>query len=273
MLRHFLRAVALMLTLASPATAEIVSLQAVQPAMRVGIDRSGRLSLQGATAMTLEMVRLNGNHVAFRDPQSGLFLRAGVGALTELALASQHIRGWETFELIPNGPGYALRSVQNGMYVGADPANPRLAAVWGTRGMGQTYLLLPVGQQAPAAPITAPGSFAGTWRLHGVFANGSPMALNDQALGQAQITIGQRGAIHGTSGCNSFDAQISQSRGQHDVTDFLTTRRGCPDAAGQVERSFFSALTAATLFDLSPQRQWLDLRDSNGSLLARLRRM
>lgn len=273
MLRPFLRAAALVLTLASPAAAELVSMQAVQPATRVGIDPTGRLSLNGGTAMTLDMVQLEGNRVAFRDPQSGLFLRAGVGAQTELAIASPHIRSWETFELIPNGPGYALRSVQNGMYVGADPANPRLAAVWGTRGMGQTYLLQPVGQQAPAAQAAAPGSFSGNWRLHALYANGRPMALDAQALQQAQITISRGGGIHGTSGCNSFDAAIILRRGQHDVTDFLTTRRGCHGVTGQIEQGFFSALTGASLFELSPQGQWLDLRDGNRRLLARLRRM
>ncbi|MCW1934870.1 META domain-containing protein [Pararhodobacter zhoushanensis] len=274
MLRPFLRAAALVLTLASPAAAELVSMQAVQPATRVGIDPSGRLSLHGGTAMTLDMVQLEGNRVAFRDPQSGLFLRAGVGAQTELAIASPHIRSWETFELIPNGPGFALRSVQNGMYVGADPANPRLAAVWGTRGMGQTYLLQPVGQTRPFLPVrpAAPQDYVGGWQLETLYRNGRPVALDPQAIAGAYMNIARLGAVEGNSSCNQFDARI----GGHDdtivVRNIITTRRACGGDVRQVENLFYQSLQEVRRFVMLQGSGRLDMRDANGTLLASLRR-
>ncbi len=276
MIRPLLRALAVLAALAAPAAAEIVSIEAVQPEARVGLDGAGMLSIRGQGALHLEMIRLNGNRVAFRDPQSGMFLRAGVGQATQLSVVSPHIRGWETFELIPTARGHALRSVQNGLYVGADPAEPRLAAVWGTAGLGQTYRLRPVTLTRPAPDLrpVVTQAHVGRWRLDTLYgAGGQPMPLDAQAVAQMHLGIDAQGALSGNGGCNSFNARLVRENGALAVRDFLTTRRGCANPARQVEILFHAALTGARHFTLLQGSQWLDLRDENGSVRARFRRM
>ena len=70
-----------------------------------------------ARAEAFEMIRLDGNRLAFRSLRTGDYLRAGVGQGTHLMAASPHIRGWETFEMEGRAGGVALRSVQNGRYL------------------------------------------------------------------------------------------------------------------------------------------------------------
>ncbi len=47
MIRPLLRALAVLAALAAPAAAEIVSIEAVQPEARVGLDGAGMLSIRG----------------------------------------------------------------------------------------------------------------------------------------------------------------------------------------------------------------------------------
>ena len=175
MLRSLVRALVVTATLAMPSWAETVAFQSRLNQNYVGVDPSGLLaaSARGPQALVLDMVRLDGNRVAFRDPQSGLFLRAGVGSQTHLMVASPHIRGWETFEMVQDGPDVVLRAVQNGLFVGVDPQGARLRAASAHARQAETYRLVPVGQpsqrQAAPAPLERPVQFdlpfAGDWVL------------------------------------------------------------------------------------------------------------
>jgi len=274
MLRTLIRACALVALTAVPALAETVMFQSRLTGGFVGIDRSGLLAANASVrqALVLDMVRLEGRRVAFRDPDTGDFLRAGVGQQTYLAVASPHIRGWETFELMQDGQDVTLRSVQNGLYVGAN-GDRRLAATWGTRGRGQMFRLVPVGVQAPAAGTGAhrPTSdlpFAGSWVLDVLFQRGRALSLNDQALRQAQLRIARRGGLSGTTGCNTFDAALLEQGSMYEVQDFIMTRRRCHGARGEVARYFREALSDAAQFTLIGGDR-MELRDHTGALRAR----
>lgn len=257
------RACAVLLALALPAGAEMVTLHSVLTGHAVGVDASGLLAVRRGPAVTLDMIRLAGNRVAFRDPQSGLFLRAGIGAQTQLGIASEHIRAWETFELHQTVGGVSLLSVQSGAWVGFDGVEPRLNARWGTQGRGQAFHLVPAGGAAAAA---APLPFAGSWVLDELFGGGRPLGLDVRVVQGATLQIGADGALDGHSGCNSFSAQMHRQGTGFQVGDFLTTRVGC-QAGRSVERMLYSAITGATQVTLFGNR--LELRDIHGLLTAR----
>ncbi|MCB1405792.1 MAG: META domain-containing protein [Rhodobacteraceae bacterium] len=273
------RACAVLVALVGPAAAEPVAFQSRINGQYVGTTDTGLLAAnaRGPEALVLDMVRLEGNRVAFRDPASGMFLRAGVGPQTLLAVASPHIRGWETFELIQTGADITLRSVQNGLFVGTDGVDARLAATWGTRGQGQSFRLVPIGavarpdEAAPRVPSADLG-FAGRWRLDALFDDGRMLSIRDRAMQEAQVTIARRGGVDGTTGCNQISARILESRSGFVVEDFLTTRVRCYGARADVERHLIDALTEATHFARIGS-DVLEIRDSTGRLSARLRRL
>lgn len=244
----------------------MVTLQSALTGQAVGVDAAGLLAVRRGPALTLDMIRLTGNRVAFRDPQSGLFLRAGIGAQTQLGVASEHIRAWETFELHQTGAGVSLWSVQSGAWVGFDGVEPRLNARWGTQGRGQTFHLVPAGGAAQAA---APLPFAGAWVLDELFASGRPMGLDARVVQVASLQIGPEGALDGHSGCNSFSAQMLRQGNGFEVQDFLTTRVGCR-AGRSVERMLYAAITGAAQVTLTGNL--LELRDAHGLLTARFTR-
>lgn len=260
------RACAVLLVLALPAAAEMVTLQSALTGQGVGVDASGLLAVRRGPALTLDMIRLDGNRVAFRDPQTGLFLRAGIGAQTRLGITSEHIRSWETFELHQTGAGVALRSVQSGAWVGFDGVEPRLDARWGTQGRGQTFHLLPAGGAAQAA---APLPFAGGWVLDELFGGGRPLGLDARVVQVASLQIGAEGGLNGHSGCNSFSARMLRQGNGFEVQDFLTTRVGCR-AGRSVERMLYAAITGAVQVSMTGNR--LELHDIHGLLTARFTR-
>ncbi|MEZ5750947.1 MAG: META domain-containing protein [Paracoccaceae bacterium] len=278
MLRSLVRALVVTATLAMPSWAETVAFQSRLNQNYVGVDPSGLLaaSARGPQALVLDMVRLEGNRVAFRDPQSGLFLRAGVGSQTHLMVASPHIRGWETFEMVQDGPDVVLRAVQNGLFVGVDPQGARLRAASAHARQAETYRLVPVGQpsqrQAAPAPLERPVQFdlpfAGDWVLDELVDSG---IRNDRALRQARMTIGRRGAINGNSGCNTFSATLLETGPTFRVTQLLTTRRGCQGLTREIEDMLYQHLRDTQHFSVNRAGR-LELRDSRGRIRAYFRR-
>ena len=215
--------------LAAPATAsaETVLLQSVQNGRYVAAGRDGYLAAntdQGARAQGLELVRLEGNRVAFRDPASGRFLRAGVTGSTLLAVGAPHIRGWETFEMRRLGGGQiALRSVQNGRYVRAGVGRGALLAAVSERVAGwETFRLVPFDARAEAPrppheerPRDERVDLAGSYRVIAV-ANpgGRGVERLERSLSRGtQVTIQRGGAFSGTVGCNQFNGEMRQRRG------------------------------------------------------------
>lgn len=278
MLRSLLRALSVSVIMALPAWAEPVAFQSRLNQAYVGVDGSGLLSAnaRGPQALVLDMVRLEGNRVAFRDPQSGLFLRAGVGSQTNLMVASAHIRGWETFEMLQDGPDVVLRAVQNGLYVGVDPHSSRLRAASNRARQGETYRLVPVGQSggrtAAPAPLERPVQydlvFAGHWVLDELVDSG---IRNDRALRQARMTIGRRGAITGYSGCNEFSAILRETGPTFLVTSFSTVRAQCDGLAREIQDMLYLHLEDARHFAVGASGR-LELRDSRGRVRAYFRR-
>lgn len=109
-----------------------------------------------ARASAFDMVRLDGNRLAFRDLASGDYLRAGVGQGTHLMVASPHIRGWETFEMVGLPGAVALRSIQNGRYLTVEPGPAGLVSATADRiGPRERFLLSTM--QAPRTPPLAEG--------------------------------------------------------------------------------------------------------------------
>ena len=266
--------------------ADIVALQSRLTGGYVGVDGAGLLvaDAAGPRALRLDMIRLDGNRVAFRDPQSGAFLRAGVGQETFLSIASPHVRGWETFEMVQSGPDVTIRAVQNGLFVGTDGA-ARLTARWGTDGQGQTFRLIPLSAAAspaasPAAipalpaqqaapesrPVQQDLSFAGRWVLDDLMTPG----FNDRLMRQVTLSIGARGALDGSAGCNRYGGELREWRSAFRVEQLLITRVGCQGMRGQIERAFIDALTDAAHFYRDGNH--LEIRDWNGVLRVRLTR-
>lgn len=282
MFRTILRACAILAAMAAPAAAEMVAFQSRANGQYVGTDGSGLLQgrAAGPQALVLDMVRLDGDRVAFRDSDSGLFLRAGVGGQTNLMVASPHIRGWETFELTQDGPDVTLRAVQNGMYVGLDAASGRLRAAYQRPSLSTTYRMFPVSMQpqqpqAPQPPQQQAGHpprsdlpFAGAWVLEDLY---GVDVRSDRAIRQARMTISLRGAIDGYSGCNSFSTQLLETRSAFTTDGIITTFRRCYGDAGAVERGFYDMLREAAHFGVAGSGL-LEVRDWNGRLRARFRR-
>jgi len=268
MLRSLCRALALVLCLTVPAFAEVVTLQSIATGQPVGRDGAGLLRLGAGAAVPMEMIRLDGRRVAFRDPASGLFLRAGVGAATEMALVSPHIRGWETFELWDQGGSVVLRSVQSGQYVGADGRDQRLNATWGSAGHAQQFRLMPVGVTPRPLPPRPPAAiFVGEWRVQDLYVNGQSQPLSVATRAAVQLGIDRQGGAQGNTGCNAFDGRVTAEGGEHRIGGIMMTRRGCGGEAGQVERLVLEAFGATRLLEIQGGR--LILRGEGGRLLAR----
>ncbi|PTX00851.1 META domain-containing protein [Pararhodobacter aggregans] len=268
MLRSFCRALALVLCLTAPAFAEVVTLQSLATGQPVGRDSAGLLRLGAGAAVPMEMIRLDGRRVAFRDPASGLFLRAGIGAATEMALVSPHIRGWETFELWDQGGSVSLRSVQSGQFVGADGRGQRLNATWGSAGRAQQFQLIPTGAAPRPLPPRPPAAvFVGQWRVQDLYVNGQSQPLSMATRAAVQLGIDRQGGAQGNTGCNAFDGRVTAEGGGHRIGGIMMTRRGCGGEAGQVERLLLEAFGATRLLEIQGGR--LILRGEGGRLLAR----
>ena len=177
-------------------------------------------------AVRLDTVKLQRGRVAFRDPRSGRFLRAGVGEKTLLSVASPHIRGWETFEQIRlRGDKIALRSVQNGKYVRVNQGRKaRLAARAERPGAATEFRILPArvntppsggrpgthqgGQQRPGGIDAA--DIAGQYRITHVAAdNGYLVRLGRDLARQASFSLDRSGRVSATVGCNRLSGQLA----------------------------------------------------------------
>jgi len=252
---------------ALPVAAETVAFQSRQNNKYIAVDASGVLAARSAApqAQLFEMIRLEGDRVAFRDPASGRFLRAGVTASTYLAFGERHIRGWETFQMRQVGPDITRRSVQNGKFVRAGVgAETRLAAVSDLARSWETFRLVPAAQLgsvstgpapergARATRVAAPTDlrFAGRWRLRELFnTNGAPVSLENAYGRDARVTISRSGEISGTAGCNTFSGQIMEitRNGAADATRYrvdqlMTTKMNCGGPIGLFERTLYYAV-------------------------------
>jgi hypothetical protein len=272
-----LAVLALLLALLSalPALSQTVIFQSRLNNAYLALDNRGLLAAiaRGPAAQPFELIALQGNRVAFRDPASGRFLRAGVGQATHLALGEAHIRAWETFELVRLGGGdVRLRSVQSGGWVGFDGTGP-LTARWGTTGDGQTFRMAPVSMPAPPANTGRPPVdpwYSGTWSVGTLLdRRGALHRFDTPQMDEVRIVIGRDGRIEGYSSCNNFTAEIVEVPGGVRLQNLSSTRRSCPDGRNELQAALYEAL--GTLHRIGGfQRLHVDLFDDQGQIRARL---
>lgn len=258
-LTALLAALLILAALMPRAQAETVTLRAQHNGQYAGFV-GGYLSasLPRNRAHVFDMIRLDGNRVAFRDPATGRFLRAGVTQTSLLALGERHIRGWETFELRQDGPVSTLRSVQNGKYVRAGIGAQTLFGATSDRvGAWEAFLILPTGAPAQQRQPQAAASridFAGTWRVHEIYDGGARVSYNDRMLRQSQFTITPEGRLSGSAGCNTLSATISQQGVALRVSPVLTTRMACNTPGDRLERHLARVLEDAVGFSYGPRQ-------------------
>lgn len=210
---------------------------------------------QRAQAVAFEVIRLDSNRVALRHARSGQFLRAGVTQQTLLSFASPHIRGWETFEMIPVQRGHALRSVQNGLYVTVARTG-QLAATARRAGPQEAFNFVPARhpgpvlrppaqqQRPPAAVQERFDDFAGTYQITRLWGahDGRAVDLPRDAIRNSRVTISGDGAISITVGCNSINARLNRSGASLTSGPAMGTKRGCPPLESRMENAIFEVL-------------------------------
>lgn len=225
-----------------------------------------------AGAHVFDMIRLDGTRVAFRDPQTGRFLRAGVTQTSLLALGEAHIRGWETFEQATDGPVSTLRSVQNGKYLRAGIGAQTLFGATSDRvGAWEAFLIEPVGRTQQQAPQTAQAhvDFAGDWQVAEIYEGGARLSYNDRMLRQTRFTITPEGRFSGTAGCNQLGATITQRGVAVAISPVLSTRMLCNTPGDQLERHLAHVLDQAVHFSYGPRQ--LLFYDRAGQVLVEFR--
>jgi len=279
-LRSFL-ALSFLFAAQAVAKAEEIFLQSVQSGKYVTVV-NGRLAAAAPdTGRASRFVRipLEGNRMAFRDTGGG-FVRAGVGQGTFLAAGSPHIRGWETFDLIPMGPGrkYALRSIQNGKLVRAGVGQrSHLAAVSDRAAGWEIFRFIDV-REAPQAPTRSAslnlGDVIGSYRITHIAAdNGFLVQLGQQIAGRARFTLDDRGMVGATIGCNNLSVRISVRDGRVRTDGQVMQTKMMCSGQGQMaaEDGLRRALTTTRI--LVRDGRTVTFKSANGAELMKIRRM
>ena len=284
--RKLLATLASLVTLigvSAPVVAEEVVLISTHTRDFIGAEAGVNGVLRGVPletqALVVDRITLDGNKVALRAA-NGLFVRAGVGADTLLAAASQHIRGWETFEIERlSASKFAIRSVQNGLYVRLGP-DGRLAAVSNNVGSRETFSSRPAaGQQAEAQPEPMPEArpqderidLSGRWRIHRVRTfDGSLMAIPAGLRGDSFIRIRDNGRMSASVGCNDISGAVRHEDELVQFGEVMTTKKLCFDEAGQMELLLLIAFDhSRNVDDMGNQLRFFDV---NGDPVMVLRR-
>jgi heat shock protein HslJ len=213
--------------------------------------QSGVLHADGHAdnAVRFELVRLEGNRVAFRAPD-GTYLRAGVGQQTLLATGSPHIRGWETFEMVAFGGAHGLRSVQNGKFVEVDRPTGLMSATGSTRATQAMFRFVNAPSAAPPPPQPPRVEWTGRWtQVWLASPNGN--LHRPPAGARTDFTISVNREVEMTAGCNTKFANLAL-RGDRDARfrDQMTTRRNCGDQYQAYEDSFARAMGEVTAYEL-----------------------
>lgn len=234
---------------AAPAAAEEMMLISTHTRDFIGADASANGILKGVPrqgqALVVDRIQLDGAKVAFRAA-NGKFVRAGVSQKTYLAAASAHIRGWETFEIVRvSNAKFAIRSVQNGLYVRLGP-DGRLAAVSNDIGSRETFSSRAADQAAAPEPEreNRPGArpnndgvdLAGRWRVHRVRTfDGSLVAIPGALRGNTFVRIRDNGRMSASTGCNDISGRVQAEDELVQFGQVMTTKKFCIDESGVYE--------------------------------------
>jgi hypothetical protein len=280
-LRSFL-ALSFLFAAQAIAKAEEIFLQSVQSGKYVTVVNGTLAAAAPDVGRASRFVRipLEGNTMAFRDTRTGSFVRAGVGRGTFLAAGSPHIRGCETFELIPMGPGrkVALRSIQNGKFVRAGVGSrSHLAAVSQQASGWETFRFVDV-LDAPQAPTQSAslglGDVVGNYRITHIAAdNGFLVQLGQQFGARARFALNDRGMVSATIGCNNLSTRISVRDGRVRTDGQVMQTKMMCSGQGQMaaEDGLRRALTTTRI--LVREGRTMTFKSANGAELMKIRRM
>lgn len=219
-------------------------------------------------AHVFDLINLDGNKMALRDPATGTYLRAGVTGQTLLALGAPRIGGWETFARGWSGTGVTLTSVQNGKFLRAGLGPQSLFGAVSDRAAGwESFAFERVGDAGARPDQAGPVSFAGDWRVQEMYQGGQPVSLNDRMLRQTRFTITRAGGLSGSAGCNTLGAAISQSGTRITVSNVTSTKMLCRTPGYELEVMLAQVLPRAVQYAFSPRM--LMLYDAQGRPLVR----
>jgi len=233
--------------------------------------QSGVLHANGHAdnAIRLELVRLEGNRVAFRAPD-GTYLRAGVGQQTLLATGSPHIRGWETFEMVAFGGAHGLRSVQNGKFVEVDRPTGLMSATGTTRATQAMFRLVTAPSSAPPPPPAPRVEWTGRWTQMWL-ASPNQNLHRPPAGSRPDFTISVNREIEMTAGCNTKYANLYLiGAGEARFRDQMTSRRNCGDQYQAYEDSFARAMGEVVAYEVREGQ--VAFLDAQGRILIQIGR-
>lgn len=270
MLAHLktIAAAALIACAATYAQAAEILLQSTLTGAFVRV-HNGTMSASGHAdnAVRFEMIRLEGTRVAFRT-RDGSYLRAGVGQSTRLASGSPHIRGWETFEMVPGANGVSLRSLQNGKFVTVDRQTGQLSATSRTRGIS-TEFNMPGAPRAAAGARTPVVQWTGNWTQVWLASPNGTMH-RPPAGSQATFRIAQDMTVHTSMGCNQLSSRLTVDGQRARYSAVMTTRVRCSNAQQGYETGLGNAFAAVRRWEFREgQVAFLDV---NGRTLLQIGR-
>lgn len=236
----FLAVAALATMLVTPALSAEVLLQSALTNGFVRV-KSGTLAADGHAdnAVRFEVIRLSGGKVAFRTRDG--YLRAGVTQRTLLSTGSPHIRGWETFDMVRTGGGFAFRSVQNGMYVEVDRGSGQLSATASARGAHARFSM--INAPSRSAGRTPEVRWAGNWTQVWI-ASANGRLHRPPAGSSVEFRVSQNLSIETSMGCNRLSTSL-RLRGQDARFSGVTqTKRNCGDERQGYEQGMGLAFAA-----------------------------
>jgi hypothetical protein len=267
---------------AVPVAAEEVVLISTHTRDFIGAD-AGAGTLKGVPletqALVVDRIALDGAKMAFRA-RDGKFVRAGVSAKTLLAAGSDHIRGWETFEIVKiTAAKFAIKSVQNGRYVSLG-ADGRLSATANDIGTRETF-----SARAAAAPVVQPeprpgqqarvpqgdADLAGRWSIHRVRTfDGSLTAIPGSIRRDSFVRIRGNGQMSASTGCNDISGRVRHEDELVQFGQVMTTKKLCLDDTGAYEMLLLIAFDhGRSVDDRGNQLRFFDV---NGDPVLVLRR-
>jgi len=262
--------------LAGAAAADEIVLRANQNGRYVVATGTGLAAEADArNALRLEVVRLEGRNIAFRDVASGTYVRAS--ATAPLSVGSPYIRGWETFELVRlAGDAVALRSVENGRYVRVGiNADNRLAAVSLDPREWEMFRI----EAAPPPPPPPPPppvverprlDLEGEWRITEIATRDGFREVPHKIAAETVLNVRPDGTIRATAGCNRIRGTLRQNGDNVRFRELSTTKRACENPMARVERQIEEALRQAD--KVSGTRRELQLSEGRKILMTLRRR-
>lgn len=182
-------------------------------------------------AQAFEAVELANGRVAFQDPASGRYLRAGAAGadLNLLEWGDVRLDEWEMFDNMVVGGYTALRSVANGKYVRAGIGQQTYFGAVSDHTLGwEQFRLVEANAAAPENTGWLRDMMSGGWRVGDMLdQNGRALGFSTPRLEAVRFIIQRNGSFRLTAGCNTVTGQIDIVRartGEVRFSNILSTR-------------------------------------------------